>query len=1100
METKKGPINWRIESTGKLTFYGEVEVLKGGAGGTINIPKSIPEIGGKWGVKIKPLNFDWELAAQPRLGGGGLTGTFGLGGKWGATASCGSKRKGEISASLSGDGQFYPEFKLTDVSAELAGKFTFLFPRVPLLCQWTGCCHTGYCPYFQASIAPEISGTVGMEEGEPAMIAGLKFKNAELNIAVTVAGTVGAGSEGSIYYIAGTIGGKPYIILQFPPDSGNYCVNEYIKKVAFDLTAKFVVECAWWKVEEEWVFNIYTCPDTGQTYSMAMPAGKASRTLSLVQREYLNADEGYCVFPSPALPKGMMGAMAVGGLPDPITNVGTMPTPSIAATSDEGLLVFVYDDAGKPTGKHQEIYYARWNGSEWTTHAPLTDNMKPDSFPVAAIDASGNEIAVWMTAPEPNGSETGPRDILPGLEIAFSKYDTVGSSWSAPQEITSNVYVDMLPWFEDLPSGSLRICWIASPTNAVPVWHDEGIMPLLDVMAADWDGVTFGSPYVVAAGLQTVSPPAVCTTATHEFMAYSKDMDNNSGTAEDREVVVSVRQIGQPWDPNEQLTNDVEDISDTAVQLAMDDIGTPMAVWVKRMVPKTLPDPNDNTHVDQLWFSRWTGGSWSPATIAFENNGIVEPRLFANAAGRLTLFWVAVSTEFSDVYYSVYDSAVTQWGLPQQITHDQGVEAMISLAESGGNILAGYVKRRIDMSDPNLPPVIGLSDIYLLEHAPAKDLHILSDDISFDSDPVVRDSNSIITADVHLSGDFTVEDVLVQFYDGDPDGSGTLIGSDTIGMILPGQALLASVSWHVPDDDQSHDIYVLVDPNDTIPETDDVSNNRAFTNLFKPDLRAGNLTVLGYPTADTVIVGFSIHNDGHAVATGATCNVYRDDAPGETLFTATAGDINPEGITNMQFAWDVTGIASNNFTLLLVVDPNDDITELNENNNTSSGQVPVLYDLQVEPWSADVNDVIVKVTVRNVGAKPSAASTLRITREALTLAEDVLGPINPGDSVDMSVLLAESAPPGRITITANPDSDGSDEVTILNNSATVIVFAPADFEPDGDVDETDLEVMAGEWMGTVPPLISDIAPEIADGTVNLLDVARFAEFWMEDYN
>ena len=62
------------------------------------------------------------------------------------------------------------------------------------------------------------------------------------------------------------------------------------------------------------------------------------------------------------------------------------------------------------------------------------------------------------------------------------------------------------------------------------------------------------------------------------------------------------------------------------------------------------------------------------------------------------------------------------------------------------------------------------------------------------------------------------------------------------------------------------------------------------------------------------------------------------------------------------------------------------------------------------------------------------------------------------------------------------------------------VFAPADFEPDGDVDETDLEVMAGEWMGTVPPLISDIAPEIADGTVNLLDVARFAEFWMEDYN
>jgi hypothetical protein len=1087
-ESKKGPINWRLDPlTGKIAFYGEVEVLKGGIQGTVNIPNSIPEVGGKWGVEIDPLNFTWELAAQPRFGdGAGLTGTFDLGGWWEAEASCGTKRKGSVKAGISGEGEFYPQLKLTDVSAELAGSFTFLFPRVPLLCQWTGCCHTGYCPYFQASIKPEITGTVGMEEGEPSLVAGLKFKNAELNIGVTVAGTVGAGSEGSIYYIAGTIGGKPYIILQFPGNVSSSCLNEYIKEIGFELQARFVVECAWWKKEYEWTFNIYQCPETGMSYAVMVPAGLIE--VVPVEREYLTAGEAYCAFPSL---KGGVMAM-VGGLPAPILNVGTGPLPSVAATANDGLLLFVYDDATKPTGKHQEIYWARWDGAQWTAHAPLTDNLRPDLYPAAAIDAAGKGIAAWVQAPEPTGAETGPRDILPGTEIVFAKYDAVGGVWSTSQAITTNAYADLLPWFEKRPDGSLRLLWISSPTNAIPVWHDEEIAPSLDVMASDWTGATFGVPYVVASDLQTVTPPSVTRTATHELLTYLLDADDNSGTGEDREVMVRVRPLGGAWVPDVRLTTDA--YSDTAAQIAVDQNGVPMVTWVKRLVPKPVPDGED-THVDQLWFARWNGAGWDAPVMTFEAEGIAEPRLIRNEAGRLLLFWVATSEEFSDIYYCVFDAGRVQWGQPQQLTHDEGAEAMISLAESGGDILAAYVKRRVDLtSDPNGLPLLGLSDLYLLKHLPARNLSVGAADITFDPSPPVRGADVTVCASVRLGGDFTVADVLVEFYDGDPDAAGVLIGSDTIEALLPGDFGQACVTWTVPDDGQSHEVHVLVDPAGIIPESSE-SDNRASTKVFKPDLKVGGLRFLGNPTADSVLVGVSVRNAGNAASGPSVCEVRKDSETGELLFTAAVPSLAPNASTEAQFNWNVTTVAKGVYTLVAKADSAGQVDELNEANNLVVAPVPVQADLRAEQWSVRARPGLARMIVRNVGVKPSAGKTVRVLKGGLTLGEAAVSALNVGAEEDVMVLFTGADLGDTLDLVANPDSDGSDEVTLLNNAALVLVDrVPGDVDLDGHVDVVDLLWLVdafGSLSGD--PNFDPRCDFNSDGSVDVVDLLYMVE-------
>lgn len=1093
-ESKKGPINWRFEPlTGKVAFYGEVQVVvnpadpEGKVKATVNIPNSIPEIGGKWGVEIEPLDFTWELAARPRYGDGArLTGSFELGGKWAADAACGSKRKGALSAAITGAGEFYPQFRLTDVSAELAGSFTFLFPRVPLLCQWTGCCHTGYCPYFQASIKPEVIGTVGMEEGEPSLIAGLRFKNAELNIGVTVAGTVGAGSEGSIYYIAGSIGGKPYIIVQLPGDPSSSCLNQYIKEVGFDIVARYVVECAWWKVEDEWVFNLFRCPDTGMVYAVGTQSG--ARRVVPVGREYLRAIEGYCVFPTGGDGRGIA---SVGGLPEPILNVGTGPMPSMAASSDNGLLLFVYDDAGKPTGKHQEIYWARWTGSAWTAHAALTNNQQPDLYPAAAIDSAGKEIAVWVRAPEPTGAETGPRDILPGTEIVFATFDAGTGTWATPQALTSNAYADLLPWFERLPGDGLRVLWISSATNAIPVWHDEEIAPSLDVMAADWSGSAFGSAYAVATGLVAVSPPSVTRTDTREFLAYLKDTDGNSGTAEDREVVVRSRAIGGAWEADQQLTGDA--FSDTAAQLAVDQNGVPMVTWVKRLVPVTLPDLTES-HVDQLWFARWTGTGWDAPTLAFEAEGIAEPKLVRNEAGRIVLFWVAASAEFSDIYYSVFDADRVQWGLPQQVTHDQGAETMLSLAESGGNVLAAYVKRRIDLTDPSGVPQIGLSDLYLLEHVPTRDLSVSAADLSFEPTPAERGQEVAVCANVTLSGDFVADDVLVRFYDGDPGTSGTLIGSDTIATLLPGQSQSACVTWMVPDDGQAHEVYVFVDPDNTVPETDDLANNIAHVAAFGPDLRIDGPYFLGCPSADTVLVGMTIRNDGSALAGPSVCQLRRDDVGGELLSGEDIPALEPGESSSVQFAWDVSSVAAGSYVIVGVADSSGVVNESNEGNNIASANVPVLPDLQPEVWSVQVETGQVRVLVKNIGTKPSAATTLRAVAAGQTLGEADVSALAPGGDVEVVVSTAGGTPGALATLTANPDSDGTDEASLLNNQVVARLAVLPDFDSDGDVDLADFGFFQTCFNGPNRPFAFGscaVADFDEDDDVDLSDFAAF---------
>jgi len=105
------------------------------------------------------------------------------------------------------------------------------------------------------------------------------------------------------------------------------------------------------------------------------------------------------------------------------------------------------------------------------------------------------------------------------------------------------------------------------------------------------------------------------------------------------------------------------------------------------------------------------------------------------------------------------------------------------------------------------------------------DLYLTSVDIFFSRSSSGQEVE--ITAEIHCMGDVNLSNVLVYFYDGDPERRGRKIGWARIPYIEADSSEKAVINWTASE---TTDIYVLIDPEDEVAETDE-DNNVAFRRL-----------------------------------------------------------------------------------------------------------------------------------------------------------------------------------------------------------------------------------------------------------------------------
>lgn len=109
------------------------------------------------------------------------------------------------------------------------------------------------------------------------------------------------------------------------------------------------------------------------------------------------------------------------------------------------------------------------------------------------------------------------------------------------------------------------------------------------------------------------------------------------------------------------------------------------------------------------------------------------------------------------------------------------------------------------------------------------DLAITSKDIVFDNYLPVEGENLTINATIRNTGLRNASNIIVQFFDGNPEKNGTYIDSKVIERIASGENSTIFAIWNSTGG--KHDIYIIIDPRNEIDEFDE-TNNLAYSKIY----------------------------------------------------------------------------------------------------------------------------------------------------------------------------------------------------------------------------------------------------------------------------
>lgn len=228
---------------------------------------------------------------------------------------------------------------------------------------------------------------------------------------------------------------------------------------------------------------------------------------------------------------------------------------------------------------------------------------------------------------------------------------------------------------------------------------------------------------------------------------------------------------------------------------------------------------------------------------------------------------------------------------------------------------------------------------------PAANLWISSFSIGVYSYSGVLGEDQELRGQIANLGEISADNVVVKFYLDSPNLDSHQIGETTvISHLIPGQYKRVETSW-IPDTMGQHRVYIVVDPDDTVVESDESNNQRSESiDIFQAgiELVGDKLgTDTGLVQGYIGNVSLDITNRAGYEADNIHVDLYNADpaTTGRKIGSTTTDNIKPGQSTRMQIPW--VPPTSGSYTLFARVDPNNEIIELNETNNVITGVVVV---------------------------------------------------------------------------------------------------------------------------------------------------------------
>ncbi len=346
------------------------------------------------------------------------------------------------------------------------------------------------------------------------------------------------------------------------------------------------------------------------------------------------------------------------------------------------------------------------------------------------------------------------------------------------------------------------------------------------------------------------------------------------------------------------------------------------------------------------------------------------------------------------------------------------------------------------------------------------------------SNPVLGIDSVYINTTIWNNGTAAAYDVDVRFYD-----NLISIGDVYIDKLGVGESYGCSILWAATYPVGIHNISVMVDPNNNIPELNE-TNNGGWTTVDVigwPDLTlsGGDISFItqGAMRGGVVTVSATIHNLGDSPSE-TTQVAFFDGNPeaGGIQFAIT--DIGPIGIgstetINVEWIPDSAG----NHNIYVVVDPNHNLNETNEDNNVAYNDQYVydypdleVYSITFVPISNNIYDdlnagtpVDIRVQINNAGQSPAINVLVDLTdiTTGLDFNGESIAELRPGTENMVTVTFHWTATLSSSGITQNHTFravvDGQNDIPETNEQnneleANLIVRDPRpDISFAGDV-------------------------------------------------
>ncbi|MFC2014388.1 CARDB domain-containing protein [Chloroflexota bacterium] len=337
----------------------------------------------------------------------------------------------------------------------------------------------------------------------------------------------------------------------------------------------------------------------------------------------------------------------------------------------------------------------------------------------------------------------------------------------------------------------------------------------------------------------------------------------------------------------------------------------------------------------------------------------------------------------------------------------------------------------------------------------------------------VEDDNVTFNVWIVNQGDGKAITPLVGFH-----VDGERLDSKSLGSLDPGGTDNTTFNW--PVEAGSFTFEMIVDPNDSILESDESNNNKIADFLsFSPDLVIQSITWEPEELShgETVTFSVTITNQGQVLAPSSTFSFYvgGQDSGIERASTLPAGNSTVE-----TFTWAAR--AGSNL-VRVVLDTKNEVIESNETNNemtaTFSGTIVpdlVIQSLTWSPANPSVGEIMTfLVSIRNDGNGQAGSSQVSYYIDDVHLASDGVDPIATGSTQNTTFtwIVQEGWHSIKVTANANaliPESDDSNnEKSVTYPIPPDLVFKGITLSPEEPAEGDNVTFTVTAWNQGVNP-------------------------------